>query len=200
MKKLLSVFTSLVLCAGIASGDFNTGNSWDADGGTIAGDLTVNGDLTPNGRLMLPMGEISYFNTTGTTITIASQSDGSTNMVHATVASSLNSLSADFDNGGANDGSLRYTGTTTRMFHCALTWSIVAATGGDVFVLGMAVNGTPVVSSKVIQTLAGTNVQGSAIHSFVELETNDVLTLYIGNLTAGRNAVIRSINLFAMGM
>lgn len=199
MRKLLCI-SWLILIAAVSHGDWSSGNSWESNGGTIIGDRTITGDLTVGGRLMVPMGEVVFLSTTGTTVTIPSQSDGSTNMVKSTVTSSLNSISEDFDNGGSNDGSLRYTGATTRKFHCALTWSIVAATGGDAFVLGLAVNGTPVSGSKVIQTCAGTNIQGSAIHCFVQMNTNDVLTLYIGNLTAGRNVVIKSMNIFAMGM
>lgn len=157
-------------------------------------------DQTPKGRLIVPMGEIDYFNTTGTAVTIAAQSDGSTNMVQVSLATALDAASEDFDNGGANDGTLRYIGTVTRKFHIASTWSFVAATAGDVFVLGVAVNGSVHSHGKVIQTGAGTNNNGNANHILLELEPNDELSLYVGNLTAGRNATFKTFNLFAMGM
>jgi hypothetical protein len=144
------------------------------------------------------MGEASYFDTTGTLVTIAAQSNGTTNMV--VVAPTTTFIECqDFDNGGSDAGRIRYTGNETLHFHCACTWSCLAATGNDVFVLGVAKNGTVVASSKIINTLAANAVQGNAIHVIVELAKNDYLELYIGNLTAGRNATIRSLNLFAMG-
>lgn len=170
--------------------------------GNIAfpGDVTVAGDLTPTGALIVPMGEISYFAVAGTTVTIAAQSDGSTNMVVVPVVTALNAESQSFDNGGANNGRLRYTGVTTRMFHIALSWSAQAATPADVFVLGVAKNGTPVAASKVINTINGTQIQGSAIHVYFSMVTNDYIELYVGNTTAGRDIKVMTLNLFAMGM
>jgi hypothetical protein len=72
-------------------------------------------DEALDGRLMLPMGEVSYFDTTGTAVAIAAQSDGSTNMVVVAPASTLNADS-EFDNGGSNNGRLRYTGISQECF------------------------------------------------------------------------------------
>jgi len=144
------------------------------------------------------MGEISYFSTTGTVITIASQSDGSTNMVAINPASGLTALSMGFDNGGANDGSLRYTGKLTKAFHVAATLSGTAATANDIFVFGIAVEGTVVTESKVLGSSGGT--QFSSLHGYVELSENEVLTVEIGNTSAGRDFTVKSLNLFAMGM
>jgi hypothetical protein len=159
----------------------------------------ANGGVTFAGRLMVPMGEVSYFDTTGTSVTVPSQSDGSTNMVVVPVVTTGN-FDHEFDNGGADNGRLRYTGTTTKTFHVALTWSAVAATAGDKFVLAAAKNGTPIAASKVIQTFAGANVNGNAIHVMTTLATNQYLELYVGNLTAGRDLTVENLNIFAMGM
>jgi len=157
-------------------------------------------DQTPAGRLVVPMGEIDYFDTTGTAVTIGSQSDGSTNLVKVAPATALSAGSYAFDNGGADNGRLRYTGAVTRMFHIACSWSFVAATAGDVFVLAIAKSGTPSTTGKVIQTGAGTNNNGNANHIMLELAQNEYIELFVGNLTAGRNATFKDVNLFAMGM
>lgn len=147
---------------------------------------------------LAPMGEISYFNTTGTAVTIASQSDGSTNMVKVGPTSALAAISREFDNGGANNGRLRYTGSTTKKFHIAATLSGTAATANDVFVFGVARGGTVLAESKVLGSSGGT--QFSSLHAYCTLANNEYLELYIGNTSAGRNFTVKSLNLFAMGM
>jgi len=156
--------------------------------------------ITPIGRLRVPMGEVAYFDTTGTAIVIAAQSDGSTNMVKVAPATTLNNDSG-FDNGGANDGRLRYTGATTRIFHVALTISIAPDSANDTFVFGIAKGGTVDGDSKVLQkvTTAG-DTQSTALHCMIELATNEYLELYVGNLTDADDLVIKTLNIFAMGM
>jgi len=153
------------------------------------------GNVTNKYRLLQPMGELDYFNMTGTSVTISGTSDGSTNMVVVPVATTLSNDSG-FDNGGANNGRLRYTGATTRMFHVAVTVSGTPQNVNDIFVFGVAKNGTP--DCKVLGSASGT--QFSALHCMVELATNGYIELYVGNTTAGRNFTVKSLNIFAMGM
>lgn len=151
------------------------------------------GNTTIKYRLLQPMGEVDYFSMTGTSITISGTSDGSTNMVVVNPVTTLNNDSG-FDSPSA--GRLRYTGATTRMFHCALTVSGTPANPNDVFVFGAAKNGTP--DCKVIGSASGT--QFSALHCMLEFATNDYIELYVGNTTASRNFTVKSLNIFAMGM
>lgn len=147
-----------------------------------------------------PMGEISYFSLTGTTVTISGLSDGTTNMVKCSVTSVLNTMS-DFDNGGANDGRLRYTGKTPRAFHIACTISASPLTTSDEFVFGVAKNGSVFASSKIIQRMGSTtDAQSTAMHVMITMYPGDYLELYVGNLIAARNVKIKTINLFALGM
>jgi hypothetical protein len=176
----------------------------DIIGGNIVtvtnGDLTSTGTITPGGRLMIPMGEISYFNTTGTTITITGVSDGSTNMVLVNPTTTLNN-DMEFDNGGGNTGRLRYIGTATRTFHVACSISFSGATTNQDGVFGIAKNGTIVAASKVISFLGLTSdTRSTALHLMVSLTTNDYVELYVGNMTATNNVVVKTLNIFAMGM
>jgi hypothetical protein len=158
------------------------------------------GGVRPISRLIVPMGEISYFDTTGTTISIASTSDGSTNMVVVNPTTAL-STSYEFDNGGSNNGRLRYTGTTTKMFHIACTISIASTAANDLFVFGVAKNGSVVAASKVLMKVIGAaDTQSTALHLMVEMATNDYLELYVGNTTDTDDLVVKTLNLFAMGM
>lgn len=165
-----------------------------ATGSVTSGKLS--GDITPPGRLMVPMGEISYFNMTGTLITIGSASDGSTNMVLVAPPSTFTATSEEFT--VSSNGRLKYTGSVTRMFHIALTVSGTPANSNDVFVLGVAKGGTVYSPSKVVGSSAGT--QFSSIHAYISLATNDYIELYIGNTSAGRNFTVKSLNIFSMGM
>ena len=143
---------------------------------------------------------------TGTAITISAQSNGLTNMVKVNPTTAITVFDMDistsgnhFDNGGANNGTMRYVAEDTYHFHIACTWSASPATGGDIFVFGVAKNGTVLTPSRIIQTLTGSETQGNAIHVATTMGDTDYIELYVGNLTAARNVTIKTVNLFAMG-
>lgn len=143
-----------------------------------------------------PMGECSYFSVTGTAITIAAQSDGSTNMVLVNPATSFNNDSYLFTN---SNGRLTYTGIATKMFHAALTMSMSPDAANETFVIGLAKNGV-VQSGKVLCKLTtATDVKAFSFHVMISLATNDYIEIYVGNLTSTADVVIYSLNLFAMG-
>ena len=146
------------------------------------------------------MGEISYFSTTGTSETISAQSDGSTNTVKLNATSTLVNVN-EFDNGGADDSSLRFIGDTTRDYHLAMTVSLTPATNNDDFMICIAVNDSCIDASKVIMKLGTTaDTQSTALHVTTTLETNDVISVRVGNLDGTGDVTLKSLNLFAMGM
>ncbi|MFZ3011832.1 MAG: hypothetical protein WA060_02450 [Minisyncoccia bacterium] len=158
-------------------------------------------DVTPSGRLIVPMGELSYFSTTGTAVPIAASSNGSTNMVLVAPTTALSMGEFEFDNGGANNGRLRYTGATTKMFHTAITMSIAPDGANDTFVVGLAKNGTVISSSKVLQKITNaSDTQAFAFHLMVELATNDYIEVYIGNTSDADDLILKTLNIFAVGM
>jgi hypothetical protein len=157
---------------------------------------------TPDGRVIVPMGEISYFSLTGTAITVSSQSDGATNLVKAVVATAapVAANNYEFDNGGSNNGRLRYIGAATRHFHIAVTFSVTPALANDVFVYAIAKNGTIVSESRALMRLGGATAESTALHAMVELGQNDYVEMYLGNTTGERNGTVNTLNMFAMGM
>src|SRR3989344_5515180 len=163
---------------------------------------TFAGDLIPKGRLILPMGELSYFSTTGTTVPIATVSDGSTNLVKVDPVTVLSDDFSEFDNGGADNGRLRYTGATTKMFHTAITISMDAdGSGNNFYVFGIAKNGVVNSGCKVIRSITAVSDTGStALHCMVSLTANDYIELYAGNLTDADDIAVKTLNLFAMGL
>ena len=148
---------------------------------TIAGNKTFNGTITPVGRMWMPMGEIDYFNTTGTTITITSTtSNGIANMFPVTVPATL---AGSYEFATAGDGSLQYTGATTKVFHIAITISGVPQVASNVFIFGV---GLDTGSGYTVQTTgrvmgSATGTQFSSLHIMLELATDDKIKLYIGN-------------------
>ena len=147
-------------------------------------------------QVSVSMGEVEYFDLTGTTVTIAGQSNGATNMVKV-APTTTGDFHFETDNGGADNGRIRYIGTTTKMFHCAITMSGTPQTTNDIFVLGVSKNGAAA-QCKVLGSASGT--QFSALHCMLSLATNDYIELFIGNTTAARNFTIKSLNIFMMGI
>ncbi len=151
-----------------------------------------------------PMGEVSFFNVTGTAANVTGLSSGASgndNMVPCIVTTAYTGMT-EFDNGGTNNGTLRYVGRTPRMMHIACTISVAPATNGDQFVFGVAKNGALVNASKILQKMGNTSdIQSTAIHVVISMVYGDYLQLYVGNTTAsGRDVTIKSLNLFAFGM
>lgn len=145
------------------------------------------------------LGEVGYFDTTGSTIVLATQSDGTTNMVAVNPATTFSSNSDGFSNNGADNGYIKYTGTIDKKCHIAGTISISPTTNNDQFVLGVGKNGSVLSNCKVLQKMgATTDTQSTAFHCFTSVSTNDYFAVYSGNMTAGRNMTVKSLNLFSM--
>lgn len=170
---------------------------------TFTNGVTVNGMLMPQGRLMLPMGEISYFNYTGFNVPITSTMTspgalGTDNMVK------INPTVTSFVNDGFGTGTnsrLTYTGATTRYFHIALSFSYQSVSGNDTFVFGVAKNGVVQNSSKMFITtgLQG-NDQSTALHVLLSLALNDYIEFYVGNTEDADDVLMTSFNFVAIGM
>jgi hypothetical protein len=148
-----------------------------------------------------PMGEISYFNTTGTTIGISSASDGSSNMkVCRPLTVLLNR--GEFDNGGSNNGRLRYIGKNTKTFHIACTISGTLVSGTNkTLVFGIAKNNAVATSSKVLNKFSSvSDVQSTSLHVMLTMAPNDYLDFYVGNISSSDDFSFRTFNLVAIGM
>ena len=148
-----------------------------------------------------PMGEISYFSTTGANINITNQSNGSTFMVVCNPTTTLLNR-GEFDNGGSNNGRLRYIGKNTKTFHIACTISGTLISGSNkTLVFGIAKSLSVQSSSKVLNRFSNTgDVQSTSMHAMLTLAPNDYLELYVGNISSTDNFSFRTFNLVAIGM
>lgn len=148
---------------------------------------------------LFPMGEVSYFNTTGTTINITSQSNGTSNMVICQPVSTFLNR-GEFDNGGADNGRIKYIGKNTKTFHvgCTISGSVPAA--NKTLVFGIAKNGTVQSNSKVLNIFSNNDTQSTSLHVMLSLAPGDYLDFYVGNTTGSEDFTFKTFNLVAIGM
>lgn len=143
-------------------------------------------------------GEIYYFNLTGTTIPITSISDGSSNLVKVDVTTTMVPSSELFDNGGADNGRLRYTGLTSRLMYVMFQIT-VSGPASSVLVTAVTKNGSPVPASKIVQGSGPSATANSVTNTvLVSMATNDYLEVYIGNTTNTNDPVITSMSINAI--
>jgi hypothetical protein len=201
-------FWNGLIWIGLASGNYVDLTS---DQMMIGGMKTFTGDLTVAGRLMIPMGEISYFDYGAYSVSFgATKSNGNSgndNMkkIDPTVAGA-NPTRVKFVNdmfGTGTNSRLTYQGTVGRYFHIALSFSYLPGTANDTYVFGVARNGTVEDSSKVfIRSGSNTNDhQSSAMHVLLWLEPTEYIEFWAGNMDNSNSSIkIKSFNFVAIGM
>ncbi len=173
----------------------------------VGGNKTFTGTITASGRLMIPMGEISYFKTAGYNLTIPTIATGNSglgtndNMVKINPGTANTNFVNDMF-GTGTDSRLTYTGSVGRYFHIALSFSYFPETLKDSFIFGVAKNGLVQDTSKLfITTGASGDFQSSAMHVLLWLAPNDYIEFYTGNLTTANKYIkIKSFNFVAIGM
>jgi hypothetical protein len=143
-------------------------------------------------------GAVNYFNLTGTTITIAANSDGANNFVKINVSTALSAVVLGFDNGGANNGRLRYTGAASATFLVTVNIALEGSVVGD-FVVGILKNGSSVSESRVL-TAVNTNNDIENVSAFanVTLLNNEYLEVFIGRTSGALNPVIHTLSINAV--
>lgn len=191
---------------------------------SIAGKKIFTSDLTPKGRLMIPMGELSFFNyNSGHSMTITAQStgaNGTDNMIPINPQSTgktVNFVNDMFTLNGfgspislaQSDSKLKYTSGDInnefvgRYFHIALSFSFSPVLGntGSSFVFGVSKNGEVQDSSKQFLKIGSNgDSQSSALHVLLWLDDGDEIGFSIGQLGGVGNVLIKSMNFVAIGM
>jgi hypothetical protein len=145
-----------------------------------------------------PLGEINFFNTTGSAVNINSSTiDGSSDMFLCNPVASLSTNSIDFISSG-NSG-LQYKGTSTRTFKITATITASTNSPGSFIYEFKKNNSTYFPSSRVIQNL-NSDVQNTTIQATVTLAPNDYIELWVGKISSTANVIIQSLNLIAIGL
>lgn len=142
-------------------------------------------------------GALAYFNTTGTALTFPAASDGSTNMVKASVPSATDATVLRFDNGGSSNGRLRYTGSTAQVFKIVAQVSEKGASGDDI-VFGIAKNGSVLPNSRVLNKGSNSGgVSAVSLECLVSLALNDYVEVFVGNMTDTTSTSVLVLNISA---
>jgi hypothetical protein len=145
------------------------------------------------------VGEISYFDTTGTLVSIPSPTaDGSSNMFLCNPPTTLSTNSIGFIM--TANGRLKYTGTTTRSFQISCTVSMVPSSSSTYIFEFKKTNTSFLSNSRVIQKINSSDAETTNVQAFVTLDPNDYLELWIGNTGGTSDVRIKSLNLFALGI
>ena len=143
-------------------------------------------------------GEISYFNTTGTLISLNSSTiDGSSNMFLCNPETTLSTNSIDFISSG--NGRLQYKGATSKTFKISATISASTNSSGTFIYEFKNSNIGFLPSSRVVQKL-NSDEQNTSIQAIVTLNTNDFIELWVGKIEGTATVSIMSMNLFAIGL
>jgi hypothetical protein len=147
------------------------------------------------GSVVLAYGALSYFSIVGDPTSVVAISDGLTNMVKLDPPTALGGVVSGFDNGGASNGRLRYTGATTKNFAVTARVSF-SASNTDTLVFGIVKNATVDQPSRVLvnPTVTG-KIMTVTLTSFISLATNDYLELFVGNLDAANSPTIHVLSL-----
>ena len=114
-----------------------------------------------------------------------------------TFALSGNAMNWDMN----TNGQLRYIGASPRVAHIAISFSMTTAANNKNVSIGCAKNGTIITPSIVNRLVAtGADEGTGAVHAFIDVTTNDYLTVQVRNNTDNVNMTLTTVNLFAMDM
>lgn len=157
----------------------------------------VNSALAAAGIGTVALAETSYFNLTGTSVAIAAISDGTSNMVKASVVTTLGSGNVSFD-GGSSDARLRYTVASVRIMRVEARLAF-AGTAADNVVVGLAKNGSVVASSKtLVEIPAAGEVCAVTISALISMTANDYVEVFVGNATAANAVQVHNLYISAI--
>jgi hypothetical protein len=147
----------------------------------------------------LPVGELSYFSTTGTLIPINSATiDGSSNLFLCNPTTTLSADSVNFSS--AQNGRLQYTGATKRSFRVTATVTAMPNSSGVYLYEFRKSNTSFLFNSRVMERQTISEEKTTSIQVFVTLDPNDFLELWVGKIGDTGNVTIKSLNLFASGI
>ena len=190
----------------IATALFKTDETWDketcrvftsTEKAQIAAFQTILESSGLAGAATKAYGALHYFDLTGTEITITGTSDGTTHTTKVDVVSTLGTNAQNFDNGGDDDGTLRYTGTASTTFRVSAQITLDGATTGD-FVVGFAKNGTLLTEGRALVAINSNNdAECVNLEAIVTLLNNEYITLKIGRTAGSLDPTIHSMSITA---
>lgn len=149
------------------------------------------------GGVVKAYGSINYFSLVGTVLTLTGTSDGLSNMYPVEVTTALSGTVTNFDNGGASNGRLRYTGTPSNVFQISANIAIEGAVTGD-FVVALAKNGSVIQETRQLAAINASNdVENICLSAVVTLLNNEYLEVFIGRTLGSGDPTVHSLTVLA---
>lgn len=191
---------------------------------TFNGTTTFNGMVNMNAHMMVPMAELGFYHNSGvvTSLGATSWAGNTTSPTGWSIINwpargavigtnsftdSMFGLAArvNHNNSGSGAGVLAYTGSTTKHFHIALTFSYqgsgVNGNNHQNLIFGVFKNGV-LLPESIVAVANVTNYASTAIHVMTEMSTNDYIDFRVigrgGSIPASLTFI--SGNFFAMGI
>lgn len=161
-------------------------------------------DLVNMGVGVRAFGALSFFDTvTPVTVVITSQTltGGMDDMIKITPATTLSTHNIDFDNGGANDGRLRYVGTVSpQLFQVTLELSVDANDGvSHILICALGKNGAIEADSRVVHMMSvAANSISVTSTAIISLATNQYLEAFLGDATGTSSPAVYSLKISAI--
>jgi hypothetical protein len=147
----------------------------------------------------ISVGELSYFNTTGTIITLnSSTTDGSSNLFFCNPATTISANSVDFSS--SENGKLKYIGKIRQSFRIAASITATSNASGSYIYQFKKTNGNFLPASRVIEKLTNSDVKTTSLQSLITLDPNDSIELWVGKIGETGSVSIKSFNIVASGL
>lgn len=144
------------------------------------------------------IGEISYYNISGTSIVISAASDGLTNYVKINPTTTLSDY-PDFSS-PLNNGRLKYVGVKNSVFSVDCSISVSPAVSNDLFIFAIFKNGEIITASRTIAHLkSSTDIMNLGLHCPVTIKENDYIEVWGANLSGSADFTVFSLQLVAHG-
>ena len=193
-----------------------SGNLTMAGNSTFNGATTMNGDVTMSSRLIIPMAQLCFYNSSGVNTTTSStawnSTTSSTNWVSVnwpsrgstigtnTLIDSISTLGAriNHNNSGSGTGVIAYKGSGTKMFN--ITYSINykgSSTSGsrfDEFVFGIFKNNVLIPGSVFVTDNTSSEERVVTIQAITSMSTNDWVNLRVIGKTGSQSTTVTIYN------
>lgn len=143
-------------------------------------------------------GELSFFSLTDFTVAIGAVTTGANNFVEVLPTTTLTSVGASSMDQVSN-GRLRYTGIPTVV--CRVTATVTSGSNGNLdrrFILLLAVNGAPVLSTRTVHQLNDNlDAQVVVTSGMVQMATNQYVSVFVGNTLNTQSFLVNSLQIHA---
>lgn len=183
---------------------------------TLSSSTIMNGEVTMNSRLVVPMAQLTFYNSSGVTTSTSStawnSTTSSTNWTSVvwpsrgstigtnTLVDSISTLGARVNHNNSGDGAgvIAYKGSSTKMFNISYTINFYgSSTSGsrmDEFVFGIFKNNVLIPGSVFVTDNSTATERVVTVHAITSMSTNDWIDLRVIGKSGSQSASVTIYN------